>query len=95
MRSAVEPMWNRTTACSSDTSIDGNTRYQCPRIIAVDVPPSSAAEVTKLAAVRTAGSPPAPAAATPCATRAAPPESTAVHTHRGRSRASTRPMVAQ
>ena len=95
MRSPVEPMWNRTTDCSSDTSIDGSTRYQCPRIIAVDVPPSRAAEVTKLAAVRAAGSPPPAAAANPWATRAPAPETTAVQIKSGRNRASTRPRVAQ
>src|SRR5258707_13515025 len=50
-RSTSEMMWSFTIDCRYDTFIEGITRYQCPRIIAVQVPPSSAAEVRKLATV--------------------------------------------
>ena len=33
--------------------MDGNTRYQCPRIIAVQLPPNKAADEKKLNAVNT------------------------------------------
>jgi len=76
--------------------MEGITRYQCPRIMAVEVPPSNAADVTKLATVMAATGEPAPAAAAiPCVTRTAAPNSTAVHSQSGRSQARTRPIVAQ
>ena len=46
-------MCTLTIDCRCDTCIDGRMRYQCPRIIAVDAPPSSAAELRKLAMVST------------------------------------------
>ena len=44
-------MCSLTIDCRCDTCIDGMTRYQWPRIIAVQAPPSSAAELRKLATV--------------------------------------------
>ena len=96
IRTAVDPMWNLTIRCNRDTSIDGSTRYQWPRIIAVQLPPSSAADERKLAAVSQAEG---PASTTDqliaCVTRAATPPSTVVHSSTGRSDARARPMVAQ
>src|SRR2546427_653694 len=43
-------MWSLTIDCRCDTCIDGITRYQWPRIIAVQAPPRSAAELRKLGA---------------------------------------------
>src|SRR2546423_7111251 len=47
-------MCARTIDCRCDTCIDGITRYQWPRIIAVHAPPSSSDDVTKLAIVSAA-----------------------------------------
>ena len=44
-------MCTLTIDCRCDTCSDGITRYQWPRIIAVQAPPSSAAELRKLATV--------------------------------------------
>ena len=44
-------MCTLTIDCRCDTCIDGITRYQWPRIIAVQAPPSIAAELRKLATV--------------------------------------------
>src|SRR5206468_1236288 len=46
-------MWSLTIDCRCDTCIEGITRYQWPRIIAVQAPPRSAAELRKLAIAMT------------------------------------------
>src|SRR5262249_61145338 len=50
----------RTIDCRCDTCIDGITRYQCPRIIAVHAPPRKSDEVRKLATVSAATAEDAP-----------------------------------
>src|SRR5579864_4609103 len=39
MRTAIDAMWSFTIVCKCVTSSDGMTRYQCPRIMAVQAPP--------------------------------------------------------
>ena len=76
-RASIEPMCTLTIDCRCDTCSDGITRYQWPRIIAVQAPPSIAAEVTKLATVsslRTAASGP-PDTSSACSTMAISPAS--------------------
>src|SRR5438045_1764323 len=51
IRAAIDAMCTSTIFWRYDTSIDGSTRYQWPRIIAVQAPPSLAADGRKRAAV--------------------------------------------
>ncbi len=89
-------MCSLTIDCSCETCIDGMTRYQCPRIIAVHAPPSSAAELRKLATVSIWVVTAVPAAvSSACATSATSPDAHATPTIAGRIDASVRPMVAQ
>src|SRR2546425_9411326 len=89
-------MWSLMIDCRCDTCIDGITRYQWPRIIAVQAPPRSAAELRKLAIVIATTARPWPdTAANACATIAIRPAPTAIETSSGRIEASVRPTVAQ
>src|SRR2546423_6594594 len=95
-RAAIDIMCSLTIDCRCETAIVGMIRYQWPRTIAVDVVPSSAAEVRKLAPVSAcivAGRPEARLNA--CATIAINPAPTAVPTRAGRTAANHRPTVAQ
>src|SRR6476619_3531312 len=79
-----------------DSFIEGMTRYQWPRIIAVQVPPRSAADVRKLAivsAVVVADHPDVTSIA--CSTNVRIPPAHATPTMAGRMDASIRPTVAQ
>ncbi len=88
-------MCSFTIDCRCDTWSDGITRYQWPRIIAVQAPPSSSAELKKLMIVIawTGGPPVADAIA--CVTSATMPATTPVTAIAGRIDASVRPIVAQ
>ena len=81
-------MCTLTIDCRCDTCIDGITRYQWPRIIAVQAPPSIAAEVRKLATVsacdRRASAPAETSIA--CSTTATRPPPTASADDRGPDR---------
>ena len=96
-RTTIDAMCTLTIDCRCDTCIDGMTRYQWPRIIAVHAPPSSAAELRKLATVsartgdRAAGR---NVERLQRRARRAPP-TTATPTIAGRIDASVRPTVAQ
>src|SRR5262245_55853494 len=95
-RTTIEAMCTLTIDWRCDTCIDGMTRYQWPRIIAVHVPPRSAAELRKLAtasARTTSGHPAVTSIA--CRTSAAAPARQAVTTRAGLIDASRRPTVAQ
>src|SRR5258708_34162529 len=94
-RSTSETMWSFTIDCRYDTFIEGITRYQCPRIIAVQVPPNSAADVRKLAtviAVTVADHPVVTSIA--WSTRASTPPAQPTATTSGRIDARARPTVA-
>src|SRR5512146_1831852 len=95
-RTTIDAMCSLTIDCRCDTCIDGITRYQWPRIIAVQAPPSSAADESTLASVIacTPTGRPAPSTAA-CATSATIAEARAVQTTAGRIDASVRPTVAQ
>src|SRR3954449_3102125 len=82
-RASIDAMCPLTIDCRYDTSIDGMTRYQWPRIIAVQAPPSIAAEVRKLRTVsaNTTGDEPAVVArdtSTPCIAMASSPATAAI-----------------
>jgi hypothetical protein len=51
IRTTSDAMCSLTMDWRCATGIDGMMRYQCPRIIAVHVPPRSTAELKKLAIV--------------------------------------------
>src|SRR5262249_10255647 len=94
-RAAIDAMCARTIDCRCDTSIDGITKYQCPRIIAVHAPPRSSADVRKLAMVSAL-----PVAATlreissPCRTTATIPVAAAAPRIAVRNLVNIRPIVA-
>src|SRR5437870_2237084 len=95
-RTTVDAMCILTIDCRCDTCIDGMTRYQWPRIMAVHAPPSMAAELRKLAIVSAwTGSARGDAAASACRVTATAPPPTASATSTGRIDASVRPTVAQ
>src|SRR6266498_3176402 len=95
-RTTIDAICTLTIDCRWDTCIEGITRYQWPRIIAVHAPPSIAAELRKLAIVSACtGSERADAATRACSTTAAVPPPTASATSSGRIDASARPTVAQ
>ena len=81
--------------CKWATSIDGSIKYQWPRIIAVQAPPRSAAEVKKLATVNTcipSGVPLETSRA--CNIRAIKPLRVAVQRSTGRSFGHIRPTIS-
>src|SRR5262249_35010744 len=95
-RNTSETMCSFTIDWRYDTFIEGITRYQCPRIIAVQVLPRSAADVRKLAtvsAVAVADHPDVTSIA--CSTSVTIPPTHATLTMMGRMDASVRPTVAQ
>src|SRR5438874_380366 len=95
-RTTIDAMCTLTIDCRCDTCIDGMTRYQWPRIIAVHAPPSMAAELRKLAMVRAWTGAARPAAASNAwATSATNPPPQATETISGLTDASVRPTVAQ
>src|SRR6266487_7080604 len=95
-RTTIDAICTLTIDCRWDTCIEGITRYQWPRIIAVHAPPSIADELRKLAIVSACtGSERADAATRACSTTAAVPPPTASATSSGRIDASARPTVAQ
>src|SRR5215470_2404898 len=94
-RNTSDTMCSFTIDWRYDTFIDGMTRYQCPRIIAVQVPPRSAADVRKLAivsAVVVVDHPHVTSIA--CSTNVRIPPTHATATMAGRMDASARPTVA-
>src|SRR5436309_325969 len=92
----IDAMCILTIDCRCETCIDGITRYQCPRIIAVDAPPRSAVELRKLATVSTLTSMVPPVvAAIACDTSVIRPPPQANPTSAGRIDASVRPTVSQ
>src|SRR2546428_12856834 len=96
MRTTSVAMCTLTIDCRCETCIEGRIRYQWPRIIAVDAPPRSAAELRTLATVSTVGpSPRPPATPIACAVNATRPPTHATPTIAGRTDASARPTVAQ
>src|SRR5262245_50841574 len=95
-RSTSETIWIFTMDCRYDTFIEGITRYQWPRIIAVQVPPRSSAEVRKLAMVIAVVVDDQPLVTSmACITIARAPAAQATATMAGRMDASIRPTVAQ
>src|SRR5262245_36929848 len=94
IRATIDAMWTLTIDCRCETCSDGMTRYQWPRIIAVHAPPSSSAELKKLAIVIACeGNPDTCAIA--WANSATAPAATPVPTMNGRIDAMTRPTVSQ
>src|SRR4051812_18238843 len=90
----IDAMCTFTIDWRCETWSDGMTRYQCPRTIAVQAPPSRNAELKKLRIVITCDENPL-AAATASANNATAPATTPAPTMNGRIDARTRPTVSQ
>ena len=95
-RTTIDAMWTLTIACRWDTCIDGRIKYQCPSTIAVHAPPSSAAELRKLATVSArVGGVQLADTTSACRTIAMAPAKTAAARIAVRMRVNMRPIVAQ
>ena len=96
MRAPIDTMCSPTIDCRYETSIDGRTRYQWPRIIAVHAPPRSSDEDRKLATVRktSVGEPPFENSS-PCMTTPMMPADAVATRMPVRNLVNMRPIVAQ